>query len=102
LQELDLSAHLRRRGDRRAGTAEQGGGRRWRLYSDEPAVRPGQQASGKLWWCKWKVGAAPVGGDDGRRVKLAVGTNGGGNGGATALHRVRKDGDDPFIDGREL
>jgi hypothetical protein len=56
----------------------------------------------KLWWCKRKVGAARIGGDDGRRVELTVGANGGGNGGAAALHRVRKDGDDPFIDGREL
>jgi hypothetical protein len=43
-----------------------------------------------------------VGGDDGRRVELAVGANGGGNGGAASLHRTRKDDDDPFVDGREL
>jgi hypothetical protein len=56
----------------------------------------------ELWWCKRKVEAARVGGDDGRRVELAVGANGGDNGGAAALHRARKDGDDPFIDGREM
>jgi hypothetical protein len=55
-----------------------------------------------LWWCKRKVGAARVGDDDCRRVELAVGANGVGNGGAATLHRTRKDGDDPFIDGREL
>jgi hypothetical protein len=56
----------------------------------------------ELWWCKRKEGATRFGGDNGRRVELVVGANGGGNGGAAALHRARNDGDAPFIDGREL
>jgi hypothetical protein len=56
----------------------------------------------ELWWCKRKVEETRVGGDDGRRVELAVGVNGGGNGRAASQHRARKDDDDPFIDGREL
>jgi hypothetical protein len=56
----------------------------------------------ELWWCKRKVGASRVGGDDSRRVELAVGANGDDNRGEAALHRARKDGDDPFIEEREL
>jgi hypothetical protein len=46
LRETDLGAYSRRRGDRRSGVAEAGGGRRWELCSGELVARPEQQAKG--------------------------------------------------------
>jgi hypothetical protein len=47
---LNLRTHSRRGEDRRADMAEVGGGGRWKLCSDEPAARSGQQASVEALW----------------------------------------------------
>jgi hypothetical protein len=56
------------------GTAEAGGGRRWKLCSGELAARSGQQARGGLRGIQGRVGAARIGSEIGRSQGFTVGT----------------------------
>jgi hypothetical protein len=105
LRGTDLGAYSWRRGDRRPGTAEAGGGRRWKGHSSELAAWPGQQAKGKAtrspragrsstcWRCKRQEGGARRGHHWRRQWRLGGSVPG-------AMHAAASS--TPFIGARAL